>query len=104
MGHGGVPTAARGPPSPWVTRCPPGWDISSLNLAEAMRRAEVLEWPLQEQLWPHMEKMKPRPSIYIPEFIAANQEERADNVLRGPMAQQVLAGRDRGGDRATRGR
>ncbi|XP_077644980.1 inositol-3-phosphate synthase 1 isoform X2 [Lonchura striata] len=66
-----------------------GWDISSLNLAEAMRRAEVLEWPLQEQLWPHMEKMKPRPSIYIPEFIAANQEERADNVLRGSMAEQV---------------
>ncbi|XP_039421924.1 inositol-3-phosphate synthase 1 [Corvus cornix cornix] len=66
-----------------------GWDISSLNLAEAMKRAEVLEWPLQEQLWPHMEKMKPRPSIYIPEFIAANQEERADNVLRGSMAEQV---------------
>ncbi|XP_035164576.1 inositol-3-phosphate synthase 1 [Oxyura jamaicensis] len=66
-----------------------GWDISSLNLAEAMRRAEVLDWPLQEQLWPHMEKMKPRPSIYIPEFIAANQEERADNVLRGSKAEQV---------------
>uniref|UniRef100_A0A674GHK0 inositol-3-phosphate synthase n=1 Tax=Taeniopygia guttata TaxID=59729 RepID=A0A674GHK0_TAEGU len=66
-----------------------GWDISSLNLAEAMRRAEVLEWPLQEQLWPHMEKMKPRPSIYIPQFIAANQEERADNVLSGSMAEQV---------------
>ncbi|OPJ86699.1 inositol-3-phosphate synthase 1 [Patagioenas fasciata monilis] len=66
-----------------------GWDISSLNLAEAMRRAEVLDWPLQEQLWPYLEKMKPRPSIYIPEFIAANQEERADNVLRGSMAEQV---------------
>ncbi|XP_069646500.1 LOW QUALITY PROTEIN: inositol-3-phosphate synthase 1 [Haliaeetus albicilla] len=66
-----------------------GWDISSLNLAEAMRRAEVLDWPLQEQLWPHLEKMKPRPSIYIPEFIAANQEERADNVLHGSMAEQV---------------
>ncbi|XP_074664832.1 inositol-3-phosphate synthase 1 [Strix aluco] len=66
-----------------------GWDISSLNLAEAMQRAEVLDWPLQEQLWPHLEKMKPRPSIYIPEFIAANQEERADNVLRGSMAEQV---------------
>ncbi|NWH74913.1 INO1A synthase, partial [Piaya cayana] len=66
-----------------------GWDISSLNLAEAMRRAEVLDWPLQEQLWPHLEKMKPRPSIYIPEFIAANQEERADNVLRGTMAEQM---------------
>lgn len=67
-----------------------GWDISSLNLAEAMRRAEVLDWALQEQLWPHMEQMKPRPSIYIPEFIAANQEERADNVLRGSKAEQVL--------------
>ncbi|NXW39490.1 INO1A synthase, partial [Phaetusa simplex] len=66
-----------------------GWDISSLNLAEAMRRAEVLDWPLQEQLWPHLEKMKPRPSIYIPEFIAANQEERADNVLHGSMAEQM---------------
>ncbi|NWH68777.1 INO1A synthase, partial [Geococcyx californianus] len=66
-----------------------GWDISSLNLAEAMRRAEVLDWPLQEQLWPHLEKMKPRPSIYIPEFIAANQGERADNVLHGTMAEQM---------------
>ncbi|NXG40068.1 INO1A synthase, partial [Dromaius novaehollandiae] len=66
-----------------------GWDISSLNLAEAMRRAEVLDWQLQEQLWPHMEKLKPRPSIYIPEFIAANQEERADNVLRGSKAEQL---------------
>jgi len=63
-----------------------------------MRRAEVLDWPLQEQLWPHMEKMKPRPSIYIPEFIAANQEERADNVLRGSMAEQVLVGQRRWGD------
>lgn len=88
--------------------CPPpsGWDISSLNLAEAMRRAEVLDWPLQEQLWPHMEKMKPRPSIYIPEFIAANQEERADNVLRGSKAEQVpgWGGRQRGGVRRRRAR
>ncbi|XP_029470259.1 inositol-3-phosphate synthase 1 [Rhinatrema bivittatum] len=67
-----------------------GWDISSLNLAEAMRRAEVLDWQLQEQLRPHMEKMRPRPSIYIPEFIAANQEERADNVIHGTKAEQVL--------------
>ncbi|XP_006028907.1 inositol-3-phosphate synthase 1 [Alligator sinensis] len=66
-----------------------GWDISSLNLAEAMRRAQVLDWQLQEQLWPHMEEMKPRPSIYIPEFIAANQEERADNLIPGTKAEQV---------------
>ncbi|ETE66525.1 Inositol-3-phosphate synthase [Ophiophagus hannah] len=31
-----------------------GWDISSMNLADAMRRAEVLDWALQEQLRPYM--------------------------------------------------
>ncbi|XP_074547395.1 inositol-3-phosphate synthase 1-A-like [Halichoeres trimaculatus] len=66
-----------------------GWDISSLDLGRAMERAQVLDWSLQEQLRPHMSCMKPRPSIYIPEFIAANQESRADNVLTGSMAQQV---------------
>ncbi|KAF1431827.1 Inositol-3-phosphate synthase 1-A, partial [Spheniscus magellanicus] len=88
-GGGRTPAMGWGTLSGLITPGPPGWDISSLNLAEAMRRAEVLDWPLQEQLWPHLEKMKPRPSIYIPEFIAANQEERADNVLRGSMAEQV---------------
>lgn len=66
-----------------------GWDISSLNLAEAMRRAQVLDWGLQEQLWPHMEAMRPRPSVYIPEFIAANQSARADNIIPGTRAQQL---------------
>ncbi|XP_040178729.1 inositol-3-phosphate synthase 1 [Rana temporaria] len=66
-----------------------GWDISSLNLADAMKRAEVLDWQLQEQLRPFMEKFKPRPSIYIPEFIAANQEDRADHILHGTKAEQV---------------
>uniref|UniRef100_A0A2K5JS33 Inositol-3-phosphate synthase 1 n=2 Tax=Colobinae TaxID=9569 RepID=A0A2K5JS33_COLAP len=66
-----------------------GWDISSLNLAEAMRRAKVLDWGLQEQLWPHMEALRPRPSVYIPEFIAANQSARADNLIPGSRAQQL---------------
>uniref|UniRef100_UPI0037E987E4 inositol-3-phosphate synthase 1-A-like n=1 Tax=Semicossyphus pulcher TaxID=241346 RepID=UPI0037E987E4 len=66
-----------------------GWDISSLDLGSAMERAQVLDWSLQEQLRPQMSCMKPRPSIYIPEFIAANQESRADNVLTGTMEQQV---------------
>jgi myo-inositol-1-phosphate synthase len=60
-----------------------GWDISKHNLADAMRRAKVLDVTLQEQLRPHMEKLKPLPSIYYPDFIAANQGERADNVLPG---------------------
>lgn len=66
-----------------------GWDISAMDLGSAMERAEVLDWSLQEQLRPYMSCLKPRPSIYIPEFIAANQESRADNALTGTMAEQV---------------
>ncbi|XP_036377527.1 inositol-3-phosphate synthase 1-B-like [Megalops cyprinoides] len=66
-----------------------GWDISSMDLGQAMERAQVLDWALQEQLRPHMAKLKPRPSVYIPEFIAANQEQRADNLIVGTKAEQV---------------
>ena len=54
----------------------PGWDISSLNLAESMERAQVFDYDLQRKLRSHMAGMKPRPSIYYPDFIAANQSER----------------------------
>eukprot|EP01102_Stenamoeba_stenopodia_P010722 TRINITY_DN3261_c0_g1_i4.p1 TRINITY_DN3261_c0_g1~~TRINITY_DN3261_c0_g1_i4.p1 ORF type:complete len:518 (-),score=135.83 TRINITY_DN3261_c0_g1_i4:387-1940(-) len=66
-----------------------GWDISKLNLAEAMKRAQVLDYDLQRQLLPYMEKYTPLPSIYIPDFIAANQKDRADNVLEGTKVEQV---------------
>eukprot|EP00062_Callorhinchus_milii_P013671 gi/632962007/ref/XP_007897072.1/ PREDICTED: inositol-3-phosphate synthase 1 isoform X1 [Callorhinchus milii] len=66
-----------------------GWDISSMNLADAMQRAKVLDWELQEQLRPHMRNLQPRPSIYIPAFIAANQKDRADNVLQGSKFEQI---------------
>ncbi|KAK3866977.1 hypothetical protein Pcinc_027532 [Petrolisthes cinctipes] len=66
-----------------------GWDISSLNLADAMERGRVLDYNLQVQLKPHMKNIKPRPSIYIPEFIAANQADRADNVLKGTKQELV---------------
>jgi myo-inositol-1-phosphate synthase len=71
-----------------------GWDISSRNLAVAMEDAQVLDYNLQVQLKPYMEKMKPRPSIYVPDFIAANQKDRADNILTGTkweMVQQLRA-------------
>lgn len=58
-----------------------GWDISGLNLADAMERAKVFDINLQEQLRPHMESLKPRKAVYNPDFIAANQSERADNVV-----------------------
>ena len=71
-----------------------GWDINSANLAEAMERAQVLDYNLQVQLKPHLENLKPRPSIYCPDFIAANQADRANNVLSGTkkeMVEQVRA-------------
>jgi len=64
-----------------------GWDINSVNLAVAMRRADVFDADLQNKLWPHMEKIKPWPSVFDPDFIAANQQERADNVLQGNKQQ-----------------
>lgn len=66
-----------------------GWDISGLNLAEAMRRAKVLDVQLQDQLWPHMEKLKPRPGIFDVEFVANNQTDRASNVIPGTKKEQL---------------
>jgi len=60
-----------------------GWDINKANLAEAMERAQVLDWDLQRQLIPFMKDIKPLPSVYVPDFIAANQKDRADNLLTG---------------------
>ena len=66
-----------------------GWDISSMNLADAMQRAKVFDIELQAKLRPHMEGLKPRPSIYYPDFIAANQSDRADNVVGGTKWEHV---------------
>jgi myo-inositol-1-phosphate synthase len=63
-----------------------GWDISSLDLAASMDRAQVLEPSLKAMVRKEMAEMKPLPSIYYPDFIAANQEDRADNVLEGTKA------------------
>lgn len=60
-----------------------GWDINSLDLAEAMQRAEVFEYDLQTKLAAEMRRYKPMKSIYYSDFIAANQTSRADNILEG---------------------
>lgn len=60
-----------------------GWDISGQNLAQAMVRAQVLDYDLQRQIYDEMATLKPMPSIYYPDFIAANQSGRADNVIPG---------------------
>lgn len=66
-----------------------GWDINSMNLGDAMRRAKVMDFNLQQMLYPHMENIKPLPSIYSPSFIAANQSSRADNVINGTKQEQI---------------
>ncbi|RAL61327.1 hypothetical protein DID88_009463 [Monilinia fructigena] len=63
-----------------------GWDISSYNLSEAMDRAGVLEPTLKEQIKKEMTELVPLPGLYYPDFIAANQEDRADNTISGSKA------------------
>jgi len=60
-----------------------GWDISSMNIYDAMKRSQVIDYNLQIQLQSYMKSLKPLPSIYYEDFIAANQNDRADNVLMG---------------------
>lgn len=67
-----------------------GWDISSYNIGEAMRRAKVLDVNLQDQVYKKLSQLKPRPSIYDPDFIAANQSDRADNLINGTKHEQFL--------------
>lgn len=67
-----------------------GWDISSLNIADSMVRAQVLDVAVQDQVFKQLSLMKPRPSIYDPDFIAANQSDRADNLISGTKYDQYL--------------
>lgn len=67
-----------------------GWDISSLNLGDSMKRAKVLDVNLQDQLYKKMSLLTPRPSIYDPDFIAANQKDRADNLIQGTRFEQYM--------------
>lgn len=60
-----------------------------MSLGDAMRRAKVLDAGLQAQLYDEMHALRPLPSIYFPDFIAANQADRADNVLTGTKQEQL---------------
>lgn len=68
-----------------------GWDISGLSMDKAMERARVLDYDLQRQVAPYLALLgRPLPSIYYPDFIAANQEARADNLIPGTDKQSHL--------------
>ena len=66
-----------------------GWDINNMNLGDAMKRAQVLDYDLQRQLYPYMKDIVPLPSIYFPDFIASNQCHRANNILQGTKQEQM---------------
>ena len=67
-----------------------GWDISDMNLGDAMVRSKVLPVQLQDQLYPHMKDIVPMPSIYSPDWIAANQSDRANNLMEGTTKKEQL--------------
>jgi len=60
-----------------------GWDIKAENLYESAVRSRVLEPTLLEQLKEEMEQINPLPAVLNPDYIAANQADRMDNVLTG---------------------
>ncbi|KAJ2766166.1 Myo-inositol-1-phosphate synthase, partial [Coemansia nantahalensis] len=66
-----------------------GWDINAASIGDAMRRAQVLPVDLQRQVYDELHQLKPLPSVYYPDFIAANQEERANNTLGGSKQEQL---------------
>ncbi|CBZ25002.1 myo-inositol-1-phosphate synthase [Leishmania mexicana MHOM/GT/2001/U1103] len=58
-----------------------GWDCNNMNLGDAMRRAAVLDVQVQDALYCHMSKLCPLPAIFDIDFVAANQKDRANNVI-----------------------
>lgn len=66
-----------------------GWDISDLNLYDAAKRSHVLEPTLLEQLKGDLEAIKPMKAVLNPDFIAANQADRTNNVFEGTNEQLI---------------
>ena len=60
-----------------------GWDINGANLYEAAKRSHVLEPTLLEQLKDDLEAITPLPAALNPDYIAANQADRANHVMTG---------------------
>lgn len=72
-----------------------GWDINDANLYEAMVRSQVLEFDLQQKLKSDMSQLRPLPSVYYPDFIAANQDERANNCFNRLKQNQEVSTKDK---------
>lgn len=70
-----------------------GWDISGVDLGEAMARAGVLPPDLQTQLYDSMAHIHPRPAPYDETYIDVSQKEYVDNAMpetrRGAQVEQI---------------
>jgi len=66
-----------------------GWDISGHNLFDSCKRAQVLEPDLVNKLKPFLEEIKPLPAAFNGEFIASNQEDRVNNIMKGGNQSQI---------------
>ena len=60
-----------------------GWDINNANMFDACKRSHVLEPALINAMKDDLEKIKPLQSILNQDYIAANQSDRVNNVLKG---------------------
>ena len=67
-------------PVAWPGACAP---VAERPRPPSLPSRQVLDFSLQQKLRPLMEHLTPLPSIYYPDFIAANQADRATNVLPG---------------------
>ena len=56
---------------------------------EGYHLLQVLDWELQRQLVPYMKDMVPLPGIFDPDYIAANQDQRADQIIKGSKHEQM---------------
>lgn len=66
-----------------------GWDISKSSMSEATRRAKVIPLEIQRQIAEDLDKISVWPGVYRNDFIASNQQVRADNVLSGSLKEQL---------------
>lgn len=67
-----------------------GWDCNGAHLGEAMRRARVLEVAVQDALYASMSQWTPLPAYFDSRFVAENQCERANHVMKaGTMWEAV---------------
>ena len=66
-----------------------GWDINRMSVGDALKRSRVLEPDLVRQVKPELDRLVPLASIYQPDFIAMNQADRADNIIKGTKREQL---------------